>query len=244
MPNLLRLLDKTKLKVVVKKSILFLQVIILTGLTASCVNYTSSKADNNLKSSSVELNETPQNYTINTSDEKWEKIGVAYMGIDKNKITLGTSHNIIHIEEYGDLKLTKTEIRDSEVEIQSSETAFIYRPIMGNMGENFTEIHVKNVEITEKGRVFEFNVNSSYYEMKDFEPGEFEITNPEYETNCGTPCWKLIKEVIIPIVLDETMESLREEDKESCTDQAIRACGDSGVGSVSDNFWGCSYSCK
>ena len=59
---------------------------------------------------------------------------------------------------------------------------------------------------------------------------------------------EIVKEIAKNVIVDKVSEELTDlgDDEESCTDQAIRACGEGGVSSVDEGGWfsGCSYSCK
>lgn len=215
------------------------QMIILAVLMVGCSDESLFNNGSNAKIPATSSQKT----TLSNVSAEWVKLGKAFMGTEENLITVGQPYNIMHTEEYGDIHLRYGLVRDREI-IETSPNSIKYTPIGGNYGGNHTEILVQNIKLTDHSASFSFKVNSTYYQMEGFEPGVFEATDPEYVVNCGILCWKkIVKDIIIPIILDQVTEELTKGEEESCTDQAIRACGVGNVDSVSDYFWGCSYSC-
>lgn len=188
---------------------------------------------------STETSEENENILQNqTFSENTDFIGVAYVGADSSRIDIGEDYNLVYFSNSDPIPFKN---KSDEFEIEEiSGTEYIVYPQAGMD----VSIHFKNASVDGGNFTFSYKVQSDVFNDELFQPGLITIYEPENQS-----FWPIVKEIIKEIAKSVIVEKVSEQlsdTGESCTDQAIRACGVGNVQSVDEGGWfsGCSYTCK
>lgn len=164
--------------------------------------------------------------------KKWGVATSKSKNIDR-EIVLGENFNQVKYKG----QLIKVNSKKYEFE-RTSKNSFEAYPVGYKKVRLFIETNIRD----EKNIDFNFRIDSPDLQVKEPQPGNISVTNPDNapKVENGNGFWGAVIQAAV-----ELATSLSESG-DDCIDKAIRGCGEGNVDSYDEGGWfsGCSFECK